>query len=127
MEFCDKISALEEVRKLMKMLVERQKMSFVKNISAYFDDVVARRLNQVRVQVVSASPLNESHINKLKTKLDQVLGKQAILETQVDESLVGGLRLSVGSLVADASIKNVLALLKQSIEKEEVLSEFASG
>ena len=118
-EFCEKISALEEVRNLMRMLVERQKMCFVKNVSAYFDEVVARRLNQARVQ--------EDHIKKLKTMLDRVLGKSALLETRVDESLLGGLKLSVGSLVADASIKNALALLKQSIEKEEVLSEFASG
>ena len=126
-EFCEKISALEEVRNLMGMLVERQKMCFVKNVSAYFDEVVARRLNQARVQVVSAQPLSEDQIKKLKTMLDRVLGKSALLETRVDESLLGGLKLSVGSLVADASIKNALALLKQSIEKEEVLSEFASG
>ena len=127
MEFCDRIKALKEVRNLMKMLVERQKMSFVKNVTAYFEEAAARRLNQARVQVVSAHPLSDEHIKKLKTQLDRVLGKSAQLETHVDESLVGGLKLSVGSLVADASIKNALALLKQSIEKEEVLSEFASG
>jgi len=35
--------------------------------------------------------------------------------------------LNVGSLVADATLKNGLALLKRSIEQEEVLSESTSG
>ncbi len=120
-ELCDKINAIPEVTNLLKILLERRKMTYLKNIVEYFEYFVMKRLNQVRVDIVSASPLSENQINKLKTSLDQVLGKSAIIESKVDESLIGGLRLSVGSLVADASIKNRLALLKRSIESEEVL------
>ncbi|NIP99544.1 MAG: F0F1 ATP synthase subunit delta, partial [Nitrospinaceae bacterium] len=39
-------------------------------------------------------------------ELGAILGKNVLLETQVDESLIGGLQLRIGDQVADASIKN---------------------
>jgi F-type H+-transporting ATPase subunit delta len=122
-EMCDRVSALDEVRNLLKLLVDRNKMMFLKNITEFFEHAVAKRLEQVRVDVVSAYPLNDAQIEKLQSALERILGKSAIIDATVDEDLIGGMRLSVGSLVADATIKNSLALLKQSIEQEEAISE----
>ncbi len=126
-EMCDRVKALDEVRNLLKLLVDRSKMVFLKNITEFFEHAVDQRLKQVRVNVVSAYPLNAAQQKKLKSTLERILGKSAILEASVDESLIGGMRLNVGSLVADATLKNGLALLKRSIEQEEVLSESTSG
>lgn len=122
-EMCDRVSALDEVRNLLKLLVERNKMMFLKNITEFFEHAVAQRLSQVRVDVVSAYPLTDPQMKKLQSALERILGKNAIIDAIIDESLIGGLRLSVGSLVADATIKNSLALLKRFIEQEEALSE----
>jgi F-type H+-transporting ATPase subunit delta len=126
-EMCDRVSALDEVRNLLKLLVDRNKMVFLKNITEFFENAVAKRLNQIRVNVASAYPLEDKQLKKLQSDLEKILGKKAIIEASVDESLIGGLRLNVGSLVADATLKNSLALLQQSIEQEEVLSESTSG
>jgi len=126
-EMCDRVKALDEVRNLLKLLVERNKMMYLKNITEFFENAVDQRLKQVRVNVVSAYPLSDAQQKKLKSTLERILGKSAILEASVDESLIGGMRLNVGSLVADSTIKNSLALLKRSIEQEEVLSESTSG
>ena len=126
-EMCDRFSVESEVRKLMEMLVERKKMVFLKNIREYFEDVVDKRSNQARVNVTSAYPLSDEHIQKLKTSLGDVLQKNVLIETDVDESLIGGIKLRAGSIVADSSIKNSLALLKNAIENEEVISESTSG
>jgi F-type H+-transporting ATPase subunit delta len=126
-EIGGKVKAGQEILNLLRLLVNRQKINYVKNIAEYFEKYVSERLNQVRVNVVSAYPLTNGQIEKLKTSLDRILGKSAIIEASVDESLIGGVRLSVGSLVADATLKNRLALLKRSLEKEEALGEFASG
>ena len=122
-ELCDRVSALDEVRNLLRLLVDRNKMVFLKNISEFFEHAVAQRLKQVRVHVTSASPLDDAQSKKLQSSLERILGKSALIEVEIDESLIGGLRLSVGSLVADATIKNSLALLKRSIEQEEAISE----
>ena len=126
-EMCDRFAVGPEVRKLMEMLVQRKKMVFLKNIRQYFEVVVDKRLNQARVSVTSAYSLSDENIEKLKASLSDVLGKSVLIESNVDESLIGGIKLRAGSIVADSSIKNSLALLKNAIENEEVISEFTSG
>ena len=119
-ELCDRLKTENVVRNLLGILVQRRKILFLKNIADYFESVVDERLNQVRVSVISAHPLTDENIEKLKTGLNQILGKTVLIETTEDESLIAGIQLQVGDQVADATIKNRLAILKRTIEKEEV-------
>lgn len=119
-ELCDKLSAGVEIRKLLTLLVERRKILFLPNIVEHFEAVVDKRLEQVRAAVVSAHPLSEQNIERLKSSLKRITGKEVLIETTLDESLIAGVVIRVGSLVADATVKNRLAALKHYIEKEEV-------
>jgi F-type H+-transporting ATPase subunit delta len=93
---------------------------FLKNIADYFESFVDQRLNQIRVSVTSAHPLTGENIERLKTGLNRILGKTVLIETTEDQTLIAGIQLQVGDQVVDATIKNRLALLKRTIEKEEV-------
>ena len=126
-ELCEKLGVEKEVGKLINMLVQRKKMIYLENIRQYFEEAVDRRLNQARVHVTSAFPMSDSNIENLKSSLSRVLEKNILIDSKVDESLLGGMKLNVGGLVADSTIKNSLALLKKAIENEEVISEFTSG
>ena len=119
-QLCDRLKIENVVRNLLGILVQRRKILFLKNIAYYFESVVDQRLNQVRVSVVSAYPLTDKNIEKLKTGLNRILGKTILIETTEDQSLIAGIQLKVGDQVADATIKNRLAILKRTIEKEEV-------
>ena len=119
-QLCDRLKAEQVVRNLLGILVQRRKILFLKNIADYFESVVDERLNQARVNVISAHPLTRENIEKLKTGLNRILGKTVLIETSEDQTLIGGIQLQVGDQVADATIKNRLAILKRTIEKEEV-------
>ena len=119
-QLCDRLKAEKVVRNLLGILVQRRKILFLKNIADYFESVVDERLNQVRVSVISAHSLTGENIEKLKTGLNRILGKTVLIETTEDQSLIAGIQLQVGDQVADATIKNRLAILKRTIEKEEV-------
>ena len=119
-QLCDRLQAESVVRNLLAMLTQRRKILFLKNIAGYFESVVDERLNQVRVNVTSAYPLTSKNIDKLEIGLSRILGKTVRIETSEDQSLIGGIQLQVGDQVADATIKNRLAILKRTIEKEEV-------
>jgi F0F1-type ATP synthase delta subunit len=43
-----------------------------------------------------------------------------LIDTDVDESLIGGIMLRIGDQVADDTIRNRLEILKRTIENEEV-------
>ena len=119
-QICDRLEADNVVRNLLALLIQRRKILFLKNIADYFESVVDQRLNQIRVSVISAHPLTEENIEKLKVGLNRILGKTILIETSEDQTLIGGIQLQVGDQVADATIKNRLAILKRTIEKEEV-------
>ena len=116
---CDKLKVEQGVRNLMLLLSERKKILYLKNILEYFERIVDRRLNQIRVSVFSADKLAKTNIERLRSALGEQYGKTVLIDTQVDESLIGGVLLKIGDQVADATIKNRLTLLKQKLEKEE--------
>ena len=119
-QLCDRLQAESVVRNLLAMLTQRRKILLLKNIAGYFEAVVDERLNQVRVNVTSAHPLTGKNIEKLEVGLNRILGKTFLIVTREDQTLIGGIQLQVGDQVADATVKNRLAILKRTIEKEEV-------
>jgi len=120
-DLCDRLQVADVVRRLAVLLAGRKKILFLRNITQYFEQVVNLRLNQARVRVTAAHPLSEENIQKLKGALERILKKKILIDTAVDPSLIGGVVLHVGDLVADATIRNRLAILRRTIEKEEVV------
>lgn len=119
-DICERLSVEANVRNLLLTLTERKKILYLRNITEYFEKVVDNRLNNVRVQVTSASELNLASVERLTSSLSRILGKTVLLTQDVEPSLLAGVVLRIGDLVVDASVKNRLALLKRTIEKEEV-------
>ncbi len=109
-----------EVKNLLALLVERRKILRLKNVLEFFQVTVDQRLSRVRAQINSAEELSNKQIENLTESLRKITGKDVLVETVVDESLIGGIVLRMGSLVADASVKNRLAIMKRYIQKEEV-------
>jgi F-type H+-transporting ATPase subunit delta len=119
-ELCSRLQTGDAVGNLLVMLNERGKIIFLDKIIEYFAQVVDRRLGQTRVHVTSAHSLSDANTDRLKTALNKILGKTILIDTQVDESLIGGVMLRIGDQVADDTIRNRLDILKRTIEKEEV-------
>lgn len=119
-ELCSKLQIGDKVASLLVLLNERGKIIFLDKIIEYFEQVVDRRLGQIRVHVASAHTLTDANTDRLKTALNKILGKTILIDTEVDESLIGGVMLRIGDQVADDTIRNRLDILKRTIEKEEV-------
>jgi len=119
-EICGRLQVDEKVSNMMVMLNERGKILYLAKIVEYFEKAVDRRLNRTRVHVTSAYPLAAENTERLKTALNKILGKTILIDTEVDESLIGGIMLRIGDQVADDTIRNRLENLKRTIEKEEV-------
>ena len=57
---------------------------------------------------VTAIPLDEAQMEKLKNKMAGVTGKQIVLKNQVDPSVLGGVLVRVENKQIDDTIKNRL-------------------
>lgn len=84
-------------------------------ISAY-RALHARHRNARQVEIVSARPLTVPEQAAILESLSKTLGAKVEAETSVDESLIGGFVVRVGSKQFDASIKSKLDALKLALK-----------
>lgn len=85
-------------------------------IAAAYRALVARDRGSRQVEIVSARPLAEAERNQIVEALGKQLGAKVEAETSVDESLIGGFVVRVGSRQFDASVKSKLDALRLALK-----------
>ena len=78
---------------------------------------IAAEKGEVTAEVTSATALSAEQSKALAASLKAKVGKDVKLHTTVDESLIGGLIVKLGSSMIDTSVKAKLAAL-QNVMKE---------
>lgn len=73
-----------------------------------FRALVARDRGEVTAQVISAEPLTADQDASLKAELSRLIGATVVIDAKVDQSLLGGLVVRVGSRQIDGSLKTKL-------------------
>ncbi len=84
----------------------------LEDITRYFIDLYNVHHGNLNVSVTSAYSLGKKQINALVKKLEEVSGKNILLDTTIDESLIGGLKVRIDDTVIDGSVKYKLSQLK---------------
>lgn len=79
--------------------------------------IYSERKNKVKATVLSPAELDGASVERLRKALAGITGKEVVLETEKDPSLLGGILVKVGSRMFDASIKGQLRLLKEELIK----------
>ena len=72
---------------------------------------------RVTAEVISAKALTKTQSDKLAKSLKDKVGSDVKLNASVDESLIGGLIVKVGSKMIDTSIRSKLAALQNTMKE----------
>jgi F-type H+-transporting ATPase subunit delta len=94
--------------RFIALLAAKRRLFVLADIIAAFDAMVARRRGEMRAEVTSARALKDGEIEELKRVLKDRLKRDAIVETHVDPTLLGGLIVKVGSRMIDSSLRTKL-------------------
>jgi F-type H+-transporting ATPase subunit delta len=78
---------------------------------------LAEEKGEISAEVVSAKPLSDAQKEKLSAALKQNAGKDVKLNATVDESLIGGLIVKLGSKMIDTSIRARLNALQNTMKE----------
>lgn len=78
---------------------------------------IAEHKGEVTADVVSAQPLSKEQRAQLAATLKSSVGKDVNINATVDESLIGGLIVQVGSKMIDSSIRSKLASLQNAMKE----------
>jgi len=102
---------------LVALMAAKRRLGALPAVILGFDALLAKKRGVISAEVRSAAPLSAAQRENLERTLREATGAQIALDAIVDEALIGGLVVKVGSRMIDTSIRSQLAKL-QTIMKE---------
>ena len=121
--FDNQLDALNKLSKIMSfskilnnflsLLVTKRRIFFLKKIIISFLKLSAKKRGELVASLSSFKKLSKEELNSISSELSKSIGSSINLNYKMDEGLIGGLKLQVGSLMIDTSIKNKLKKYKE--------------
>lgn len=96
----------------LQVVTRNRRLFAAEDMIKAFRALLARHRGELVAEVRSAVALDEAQLAALKSKLKASYGKDVRLSTTVDQSLLGGLVIKIGSRMFDSSLRTKLANLK---------------
>jgi F-type H+-transporting ATPase subunit delta len=103
-------------RKLIGVVAANRRAAELPGVGSAYRALVARERGARQAEIVSARPLAAAEQTAIVEALGKALGAKVEAETSVDESLIGGFVVRVGSRQFDASIKAKLDALRLQLK-----------
>jgi F-type H+-transporting ATPase subunit delta len=103
------------VQNLIQLLLRRGRIEELGRVAAEFRRLDDRRQGITHATVTSAAPLTSDEVAALQTRLEQSTGGRVALDTQIDESLLGGLIVRIGDRLIDGSVRGRLERLRNQL------------
>jgi F-type H+-transporting ATPase subunit delta len=112
-ELSSKMNLSKVVNNFLSILVTKRRIFFLNNIFQNFLILVSKKRGELKASLVLSKNLSDDELQNLNKELSQTIGTSIKFDYKVDESLIGGLQMQIGSLMVDTSIKNKLRKYEQ--------------
>ena len=100
----------------VKLMCANRRLAVLPDAIADFKAMVAEANGEVVAEVTSAEKLSPAQLKDLTAALNARVGKDVQLVTSIDQTLLGGLTVKIGSTLIDNSLKTKLQNLKVSMK-----------
>ena len=107
----------ENFLRFLELLAERHRMPAIFRIRREFDDLWRKQNKLLPVTVTSAIELDPELVKEIGKRIEEQTGQSVELASKVDPEVLGGLKLQVGNMVLDASVRNRLEQLRKQVAK----------
>jgi len=111
-EVLTRMGASATTARLLSLIRSRGRLALARRIAVEAERIAFERLGKTRVEVTSATALSDADRAELTQRMSALSGKEAVVTTRVDPSLIGGVVARIGSVVYDGSVKNQLMALR---------------
>jgi len=101
----------------LRVVAANRRLFAVREIIRGFNALVARHKGEVVAEVTVAEQLNDARMTDIRDALKQVTGKDVQVDVTVDPSIIGGLKVKLGSRMVDASLRTKLNSIKFAMKE----------
>lgn len=115
----DKKSAVEAVAQhaglsdvttaFLKQLADNNRLDVLSSINEQMQHIASKKAGNVTVEIISAHNLSKKQENDILASLKDALKHSIDPVWSVDDELIGGVKIRIGSRELDASVKGILA------------------
>lgn len=101
----------------LKLMARNRRLFVVPQLVARLQALIAEDRGEITADVTSAIALTEDQQARLRDTLARKSGKTVKLNTSVDEGLIGGMIVKLGSQMIDSSVRSKLASLQNAMKE----------
>jgi F-type H+-transporting ATPase subunit delta len=101
----------------LRVVASNRRLFAVRDMIRGFNKLVAAHKGEVTAQVTVAEGLNDARMNDIRAALRDVTGKDVKVDVTVDPSIIGGLKVKLGSRMVDASLRTKLNSIKIAMKE----------
>jgi F-type H+-transporting ATPase subunit delta len=100
----------------LKILIDNGRTEILDDVVPRYEDLVEEYQGKVEVELTTAVELSDEMLDRFKSRLGEILdGQEVMLETYVDQNLVGGAIVRVGEKQIDGSVRGQLQGLREKM------------
>ena len=111
----DKLNFSKNVQKFLLLLIEKRRIFFVNKIIESFLRLCSQKRGEIKASLISSKELSQTELNDISMDLSNSMGSNLKFDYKVDKELIGGLKLQLGSIMIDTSIRNKLKKYEQAM------------
>ncbi|QGZ62740.1 F0F1 ATP synthase subunit delta [Paraburkholderia acidisoli] len=104
-----------EAKNLVQMLIANHRLELLPEIHAQFEALKNAKAGAADALIVSAFALEGEQLNELVASLERKFKCKLKPTVEVDKSLIGGVRVTVGDEVLDTSVRARLASMQTAL------------
>jgi len=101
------------VKNFFSILIIKKRIFFVDQIIEEFLKLISTKRGEIFGSLISPKAIDEKTISDIEREISENIKRSIKLKSKIDESLIGGIVIQIGSLMIDASIKNKLQKYKK--------------
>ncbi len=105
------------VLNLLYLLLARGRLNMLPDVAHAYQRLLDSYHGIERAEVTTAVPLDDEARLKLSQHLSDIIGKEVLLEPEVDPGLIGGVVVRVAGKLLDGSTQGKLAALRREITR----------
>jgi F-type H+-transporting ATPase subunit delta len=112
-----KMELSETTSNVLALLASKRRLFVLPQLVAVLNERLAEERGEVTAEVTTAKALTKAQADKLAKTLKAQVGKSVTIKETVDESIIGGLIVKVGSKMIDTSIASKLNALQNTMKE----------
>jgi F-type H+-transporting ATPase subunit delta len=112
-----KMKLMPIVSNTLALMASKRRLFVLPALVAQLRALIAEEKGEVTAEVISAKAMTKTQTDKLAKAIKSRIGKDVKIDATVDESLIGGLVVKVGSQMIDTSIRSKLSSLSNVMKE----------